>query len=115
MFRRSTVVAKPEGCGRPSPTAFPLAAGRGHVEDGIENLTDVDVTRSPATSDRMAGDAAAGRRLRSDAAKPGCPAFSLLMIPQRYQRALRQVLAPRRRHFYLQVSRRYRVRCSLGR
>jgi hypothetical protein len=38
--------------------------------------------------------------------------FSSLTIPQRYQRALGQILAPRRRRFYLQVSKRYQVRCS---
>src|SRR5450759_4056794 len=31
---------------------LPLAAGREHIEDGVENLTDIDVTRSTAALGR---------------------------------------------------------------
>src|SRR5258705_11261296 len=41
------------------------------------------------------------------AAQTRMRAFCALMIPQRYQRVLSQILVPRGRYFYLQTSTRY--------
>jgi hypothetical protein len=70
--------------------------------------------RAPYATARRSVGIQKWRRSPSALCQGRMSGFSSLMIPQRYQRAPGQILAPRRLRLYLQVSRRYQVHCSQG-